>query len=664
MKKLLCVAVLAALLIGVFAVFASADSTSLPFTDVPKKQWYYNSVAKAYELGLMKGKTETKFDPTAYITRAEVVMIFANIAKANTEYYGDYLDVFSDVKTTAWYADAMGWAYDRGLVSGYTDSTIRPNARITRREFVKMVGNYVNMMYYDLAEVKEDVVFTDAKKIEGWYKAELELAASAGIISGDNKGNFNPKNNTTRAEAATIMTKLVEAIDRGLAENGLVVARDGEKTPYTLFASSSDPSGMASKSITSYITSRISCEMDVRLSTSGYTADIAEFIPGQIILAGSADPDMQALQATLGDDDYAIKVVRNGEYHKVLIGYNTALARTYVIELIMTKYVKDGTIAFPYNLDERGTVTYDSFFKTVDSITVGTRDPYVVYKNGAYYLYETNWRVYKNTSGDLEGDWTLIEGAVEVPADCRTHKWAPEVHEYKGSYYMFTTYKSKATGLRGCVVFKADSPEGPFVEISESVDGVKGHLTKGTIGSTDMSTWDAIDGTLYVDGDGQPWMIFTHESTSRPEGYGRFMAAKLSDDLTHFISEPFEMFSPHDVDWSGSPITDGCFMYTNANGELLMLWSSNDTSGKYTVAVSRSDNGKLDGNWIHDEDPFLFKNIMIGTDGGHGSLFTDVDGQMYMVCHAPQDYNGTSQRATFTPVIERNGHLVWDLNLD
>jgi len=109
-------------------------------------------------------------------------------------------------------------------------------------------------------------------------------------------------------------------------------------------------------------------------------------------------------------------------------------------------------------------------------------------------------------------------------------------------------------------------------------------------------------------------------------------------------------------------------MYTTAEGELLMLWSNSDEKG-YCVGVARSSNGRLDGEWTHDE-PRLFSGWMTGSgeenkiDGGHGMIFTDTDGQMYLVVHAPNDWGGDSSRMTFVPVIERNGTLVWDLNLE
>ena len=275
------------------------------------------------------------------------------------------------------------------------------------------------------------------------------------------------------------------------------------------------------------------------------------------------------------------------------------------------------------------------------------RDPFIVRENGVYYAYGTGWHCLKNTSGSLGGAFEDLGMCVEVPEDAETNFWAPEVHRYRGKYYMFTTYKSKKTGHRGTSIFVSDTPEGPFREITG------GHATP--------SDWDSIDGTFYVDEDGQPWMIFVHEWTSTEDGCGRMAAAKLSDDLTRFISEPVELFRADDPSWAANKVTDGCFMYRCSTGELLMLWSNWDSAG-YCVGIARSDNGRVDGKWSQDKE-LLYSKTMTGEyDGGHGMLFTDTDGQMYLSIHSPNGASKTRKEVPiFIPVKERAGTLVWDL---
>lgn len=276
------------------------------------------------------------------------------------------------------------------------------------------------------------------------------------------------------------------------------------------------------------------------------------------------------------------------------------------------------------------------------------RDPFIVVKDGIYYAHGTGWHCYRNASGSLTGDWEDLGQVVPNPADDTGHQhWAAEVHFYKGAYYMFTTYCSTKNGHRGCVIFKSDKPEGPFSFHSD------GHVTP--------ADWDCIDGTLYIDREGKPWMVFVHEWTCQPDHVGTFAAARMSEDLTKLISEPIELFRADDPAWAKAGVTDGCFMYTTADGRLLMLWSNFEADG-YCVAIARSDNGKLDGHWSHDENLLFSKALSGEYDGGHGMLFTDVDGQMYLSIHSPQTLEGADrlESPVFVPVREENGTLVWD----
>lgn len=277
------------------------------------------------------------------------------------------------------------------------------------------------------------------------------------------------------------------------------------------------------------------------------------------------------------------------------------------------------------------------------------RDPCILCVDGTYYVYGTGWVCYKNETGRLDSGWDGPHKVVSLPDghECDGCQWAPEVHSYRGAYYMITTYHSAKTGHRGTTIMKSDDPLGPFREITD------GQITP--------HDWDAIDGTLYVDPQGQPWLVFVHEWTSTDDGIGRFACAKLSDDLTHLISEPVEMFRADDPSWTNQRVTDGCWMYTTKSGSLLMIWSNFEDSG-YAVGIARSENGKVDGKWIQ-EDKLLYSKSLGGVyDGGHGMIFTDkASGQMYLSIHSPNSRVGDrAEMPVFIPIREENDTLVWD----
>ena len=285
------------------------------------------------------------------------------------------------------------------------------------------------------------------------------------------------------------------------------------------------------------------------------------------------------------------------------------------------------------------------------------RDPFVVVGEECYYLYGTDvsagnwvgttWGCYKSDGKDLSGKWEKTKDLVYIrPENAEKQFWAPEVHKYGDSYYMIATYYSSLTEHRGCSILRASSPEGPFVEIT------KGHVTP--------KNWDAIDGTLWVDDKRQPWLVFVHEWTCTDDGIGRMAAARLSDDLTHFISEPTELFRADDAPWANKGVTDGCFLYKTSEGRLLMLWS-NLLDKEYRVGMAYSKDGRVDGEWIQIEEPLFTKAIGGKYDGGHGMIFKGFDGKLYLAIHSPNDLSGgLSEEAIFIPISEKNGILVCD----
>lgn len=275
------------------------------------------------------------------------------------------------------------------------------------------------------------------------------------------------------------------------------------------------------------------------------------------------------------------------------------------------------------------------------------RDPSVIKTSSKYYVYGTGWQGFYSESKDLSGSWQPLGEVVEVPEDSDGDHWAPEVHEYRGEYYMFTTYKSKITGRRGCAIFKASKPEGPFKMWSD--------------GAVTPKEWDSIDGTLYVDETGQPWMVFVHEWVSTDDGIGRMAYAKMSKDLKNFISEPVEMFRADDAPWCKGVVTDGCWMYVTNNGKLLMLWSSFNNDG-YCVGVATSASGSIEGPWEHAEKPLFSKSVTGEYDGGHCMIFKDFDGKLWMSLHSPNSRSdGKDETPVFVPIKEEKGKLLLDI---
>ena len=364
----------------------------------------------------------------------------------------------------------------------------------------------------------------------------------------------------------------------------------------------------------------------------------------EIIINSSKRGESAELAKSLDDFEYSIKTYVTDEKTSIIIVYKGRYARMGAIEHFKTYYVKGSEGKIPAGLD----IKEKARPNIVESDVLCLRDPCVLYDDGVYYMYGTGWSCYKNSTGSLDSGWEGPYDVVEMPQGHESEggcHWAPEVHKYNGAFYMFTTYLSNITNHRGCVILKSSSPLGPFVPISDS------YVTP--------RDWDSIDGTLYVDDDGQPWMVFVHEWTSTDDGVGRMAAAKLSDDLTHFISEPIELFRADDAWWSYGIVTDGCWMYKTESGSLLMLWSNWDSEG-YCVGIAVSESGSIEGPWRQEQTPLYSKAFSGKYDGGHGMIFTHTDGNKYLVIHSPNNADaGRPEKPVFIPLAEQNGTLVW-----
>lgn len=258
---------------------------------------------------------------------------------------------------------------------------------------------------------------------------------------------------------------------------------------------------------------------------------------------------------------------------------------------------------------------------------INIRDPFVLVHDGKYYLYGsrggetwghgTGLDVY--VGDDLE-NWEGPFLAFAPPHGFWSDYqfWAPEVHRVGDGFYMFATFKSE-TRHRGTQILRADSPMGPFLPITEY--------------PVTPSDWECLDGTLYTDGEGKHSIVFCHEWTQI--GDGEICALPLTDDLTAAAGEPVVLFKASSAGWPKTVseghacyVTDGPFLYRTSAGRLLLLWSSFTEKG-YAEAAAYSEDGTLYGTWRHD--PVLLSD----RDGGHGMLFTTMNGELTFVMHTP-----------------------------
>ena len=251
------------------------------------------------------------------------------------------------------------------------------------------------------------------------------------------------------------------------------------------------------------------------------------------------------------------------------------------------------------------------------------RDPFVLCEDGVYYMYGTRaanfgmetagFDVYIST--DLENWSDPIPCCDTAAAGLNAGaNWAPEVHKYRGAYYMLATFTRAECGLRGTFAFKSESPKGPFLLHSDVLTPAE---------------WEALDGTLYISKEGKPYLVFCHEHTQIIDGTVCY--ARLSDSLDAIEGEITTLFAASECPYvdrheSGHFVTDGPFLYRSKAGELLMIWSS-FIKNNYAELLVKFKDGRL-GKDLEHLPPIL------DSDGGHGMLFS-VEDELCFTYHTP-----------------------------
>ncbi len=213
--KLLSILLVLAMLAASLGAFTAAEESTLPFTDVSVSNWFYDEVLSVYERGVMNGTSDTLFEPTASVTRAQAVAILARLAGENDESVKSYSEniKFSDVLPSQWYAGYLGWSVENKLILGYPDGTFRGTKAINRAELAKILVAFFER--FDIKSDSETLIdsFADANSHPGWAKEYIEKSRVLGLIGGDENGNFNALSSATRAQIATIITRIPSISD-------------------------------------------------------------------------------------------------------------------------------------------------------------------------------------------------------------------------------------------------------------------------------------------------------------------------------------------------------------------------------------------------------------------------------------------------------------------
>lgn len=179
------------------------------FTDVAVNAWYTEAVSWASENKVMNGMGEDKFSPATALTRAQFVMILANIEGADLSVYKD-VQSFSDVPKGRWYSEAVEWAKDKGVTSGVSDDRFAPDDNVTRQQLARFLCTYAGLRDIEMPEGADLSAFKDENKIADWAKDSVATAVAAGLVTGMTEDTLAPRDKATRAQISLIVKRFYE----------------------------------------------------------------------------------------------------------------------------------------------------------------------------------------------------------------------------------------------------------------------------------------------------------------------------------------------------------------------------------------------------------------------------------------------------------------------
>lgn len=168
--------------------------------------WSAEFSAKAVELGLFTGVTETEFAPNNSMTRAMLVQVLYRM-QGSPEAGGS---TFTDVADSAWYAKAVAWASENGIVNG-SNGRFDPNGLLTREQLAAILWRYAQYEGRDVSvgENTNILSYDDAQDISSYAVPSIQWACGAGLLEGSS-GKLMPKSTTTRAQAATVLVRYLD----------------------------------------------------------------------------------------------------------------------------------------------------------------------------------------------------------------------------------------------------------------------------------------------------------------------------------------------------------------------------------------------------------------------------------------------------------------------
>ena len=174
------------------------------YIDVKEGDWYYDVVIKATDYGILNGMNFSIFAPDGQTTRAQAAKVLYAISGESAP---AFKGIFKDVAISDWFAPAVLWAAQNGVVKGMDDGTFRPETPITRQDMVVLLHRYLGSPKAEHSTLRN---FADGATVSSYAQEAMQWAIENGVIEGYEDSSVRPFNQITRAEMAALIVRYYE----------------------------------------------------------------------------------------------------------------------------------------------------------------------------------------------------------------------------------------------------------------------------------------------------------------------------------------------------------------------------------------------------------------------------------------------------------------------
>lgn len=290
---------------------------------------------------------------------------------------------------------------------------------------------------------------------------------------------------------------------------------------------------------------------------------------------------------------------------------------------------------------------------------IAVRDPFVCVDHRArlYYIITAAradghmaLRAYESPDLEMWRDCGIVyrgdQGAMLSVDGKKDHWWAPDTYRYRGRYYTIVTLTCQQQGrINFCTLLRGGKkPADTYENIWEEGQSI----------SLSPRGQQCLDGSLYVDAKGHPWLVYSLEwnGPDVKDLVGETWAVRLKKSLRGTVGKPIRLFRATDAQWpqrkeGTAAVVDAPFLWKDTeSGNLICLWST-FRNGVYCVGQAISASGSIEGPWEQIEEP-------IYVNGGHEMVFRGLDGQLRMSLH----HDNSNAHLRIVPIEIRDGRVM------